>query len=120
MPKFVVPVSFAVEADSADHSTEVVEKLLANLGPIVGEHFTVYQGHRTDVTDVQVSAELQEFLDDVVTNNDHDVSGWDTDLDWAFAVADDNDDVPDNVRDELTNLINQVGGEVKVANLLGD
>lgn len=130
MPNFIVPVSLSVEADNADHATEVVNKLLANLKPIVGPlmtiwdvdakppTFTVYQGHRTDVEGVEVSPALREFLNAVVKDNDSDTSGWDTDLDWASIVAD--DEVSEDVKDELNKLINNVGGEVKVAALLGD
>lgn len=119
MPNFVVPVSFSVDAENADEATAIVEKLLADAG-VDKVHFTPYQGHRTDVEGVEVSPALSEFLNQVIEDNDNDTSGWDTDLDWAFAVCEDNDEVSEDVKDELSKLITNVGGEVKVATLLGD
>lgn len=112
--KYTVKVYVEVEADNADHATALVTKRMESF-PLP---YTAYQGCVVDTSGVKVSDNLIEYLNEVVQSNDHDTSGWETDLDWCWENADDNDSVSDEVKAELKTLISQVGGDVKVAVLL--
>ena len=108
---YLVPVTFRIEADSADHAQALIEKVLNTCNT----PHTVYQGNAESVKDIKVSAELANYLDEVITDNDNDTNGWETDLDWCLQYAEDSPLAP-----ELATLIAQVGGEVKAANFTPD
>lgn len=108
MMTYLVPVDFRVEANSADEATTLVEQILNTCN---APHL-VNQGCRESVSDVKISPELAEFLDDAIQGNDNDTSGWETDLDWCLQTTEDNE----TVKKELEALAAQVGGAVKAAN----
>jgi hypothetical protein len=116
--KYTVTVHFYVDAKDCNEAEKKVQARLK--GHEVGYKFQVQsaQAHRAD--EVKVSEELRLFLDTEIQNNDEDVSGWLTNLNYCLDSArDENNECPATVVRELEVLVQQVGGTTCAALFVG-
>lgn len=122
--RYTVPVHFTVAAKSVKEAEHKIRDRLALIQPRYP--FVVQEAQSQDgITDANISLELRNFLYAEVQNNDQDVSGYNTDLNYCMSSL---QQMPDDViieqcgsimlpeiEKELQALIDKYGGGTAAA-----
>lgn len=130
MPEYRVSVNFLVEANNADAAQKVVKDEIKSIKSPKIHVDHVNQGCLTNLNDpeIKISEKMLDFFAECIRDNEYDVSGYDTDLDYVNQVLvsreeeNNKDYVTDTLytelRTELDNLLKKIGLGTQVANLL--